>query len=196
MGLLWPRGARGPDPQAPDLVRATPPWKSWSPARRTASAHFGLCPKNAKRPLPLSSCRTPYALDADPSGSLARVILETLTKRHRFVFQDIRGRYKSEGPVSRCSHPPRQNRSQGIDESTAPTTRSPGSWRTFQATTAAPAWLGILLRRLLTVLATLDPHPALKACRPQSSPADQFSRRRLPPQCAAFLLRLCFELLR
>jgi putative CocE/NonD family hydrolase len=91
-----------------------------------------------------------------------------------FVFQDIRGRFKSEGQFVMGRPPRDRNDPKAIDESTD--TSDTIAWLLTKVPNhnGRVGMLGISYGGWLTVMAMLDPHPALKAVSPQASPADQF----------------------
>jgi len=88
------------------------------PARDGAKLHTEIyTPKDAKEPLPMLLDRTPYgvsAADKGMSGHLFRYS-EMFPDGYIFVFQDIRGRYGSEGKFEMLHTAPDAN---GVDEST------------------------------------------------------------------------------
>jgi len=98
-----------------------------------------FAPKNQSGPLPIIFNRTPYGIDgiyrAFP-GSLAELIDEGFI----FAFQDIRGKFKSEGQFVMLRNPRGPGNKTEIDEGTTPTTRSIGCSKMCQTITAASAW--------------------------------------------------------
>src|SRR5689334_13462773 len=67
------------------------------PMRDGARLHVEIfAPKNATEPLPFLFRRTPYGV-GESEGALTRGYAELADEGYIFVFQDIRGRYKSEG---------------------------------------------------------------------------------------------------
>ncbi|MGH9394270.1 MAG: CocE/NonD family hydrolase, partial [Terriglobales bacterium] len=89
-----------------------------------------------------------------------------------FAFQDIRGRFKSEGKFV-MQRPPREN-PHGIDESTD--TYDTIDWlvKNVPHNNGRVGMLGISYGGWLTAMGLLGPHPALKAVSEQASPADMF----------------------
>ena len=80
-----------------------------------------LVPKNAGEALPFLFTRTPYGVLDDEHG-IARgmgIYQELARDGYIFVFQDIRGRYKSEGKFV-MQRPPRRDKNdpRAVDEST------------------------------------------------------------------------------
>src|SRR5437016_2281626 len=54
-------------------------------------------PKERKTPLPFILMRTPYGIDSRGPKALKEYLKDLADKGYIFVFQDIRGRHKSEG---------------------------------------------------------------------------------------------------
>lgn len=134
-------------------------------------------PKDISAPLPLLLARTPYGLGHDENGfhsSLSSSYKELADEGFVFVFQDIRGRHKSEGQFVMLRFPRDKNDSQAIDEGTD--TYDTIEWLLKNAPhhNGRVGILGISYGGWLTMMATLDPHPALKAVSEQASPADMF----------------------
>jgi putative CocE/NonD family hydrolase len=130
-------------------------------------------PKDRSTPLPFIVVRTPYGIDG-AGGALNTSYKELAEDGYIFVFQDIRGRYKSEGQFV-MSRPPRDREDpKAIDESTD--TYDTISWilKNVPGNNGRVGMMGISYPGWLTVMGMLDPHPALKACSPQASPADMF----------------------
>ncbi len=134
-------------------------------------------PKNAHERLPFLITRTPYGQGLDPKGfnlMLGGPYAELARDGYIFVFQDIRGRYKSEGTFVML-RPPRDKRdSKAIDESTD--TYDTIEWLLANVANhnGRAGVLGISYGGWLTVMAMIDPHPALKAVSEQASPADMY----------------------
>jgi putative CocE/NonD family hydrolase len=134
-----------------------------------------LTPKSAHGPLPILIQRTPY-------GTPAREAAERgfpAAQRWRYenfivVVQNIRGRFLSEGKfvMGRPPHDPKD--AKGVDETT-------DAWDTVDwlihnvpNNNGRAGMAGTSYDGWTTVMAALDPHPALKAAIEQASPADQF----------------------
>src|SRR5882724_3358769 len=134
-------------------------------------------PKTATGKLPFLITRTPYGQNLDPQGfnmMLAGPYLELAEEGYVFVFQDIRGRYKSEGKFVML-RPPRDKRDpKAIDESTD--TYDTIEWLLANVSNhnGRAGVLGISYPGWLTVMAMIDPHPAVKAVSEQASPADMY----------------------
>jgi putative CocE/NonD family hydrolase len=130
-------------------------------------------PKDVKEPLPIVLLRTPYGI-GNAKGNFSQYLKDMADDGYVFVFQDIRGRFQSEGQFV-MSRPPRdQSDPKAIDESTD--TYDSIDWlvKNVPNNNGRVGMLGISYGGWLTVMGMLDPHPALKAVSPQASPADMF----------------------
>jgi uncharacterized protein len=130
-------------------------------------------PKAASGPLPFILLRTPYSVDArTPGGGL--YLKDLADEGFIFVFQDIRGKFKSEGtfamqrPLRNAADP------KSIDEGSDAWDTIDWLVKNIPNNSGRVGMLGVSYDGWLTVMAQLDPHPALKATSPQASPADMF----------------------
>ncbi len=131
-------------------------------------------PKAAHGPLPFILERTPYGIDEAPHWVLAGYMKALADEGYIFVFQDIRGRFKSEGRFV-MQRPPRSTADAGaIDESTDAYDTIDWLLKSIPGNNGRAGMLGISYDGWLTAMAMLDPHPALRAVSPQASPADMF----------------------
>src|SRR5262249_40396693 len=75
-------------------------------------------PKDVKEPLPFILLRTPYGIESRGPQSLESYLKDLVDEDYIFVFQDIRGRFKSEGTfvMSRAPRDPKDPKA--IDENT------------------------------------------------------------------------------
>jgi putative CocE/NonD family hydrolase len=133
-------------------------------------------PKKSRGQLPFLFTRTPYGSTDDKgrNGLLPHSYKDFVDEGYIFVFQDIRGRYKSEGQFVMFRPPRDKSDAKAIDESTD--TYDSIAWllEHIPNNNGRAGVLGISYGGWLTVMAMLDPHPALKAVSEQASPADQF----------------------
>src|SRR4051812_44245314 len=131
-----------------------------------------LTPENVSEKLPIYMERTPYGVQAWTSGRLNQNRNELAHEHYVFVFQDIRGRYKSDGTFV-MMRPQRDRRDpRSVDESTD--TYDTIDWliknvannngRVGIAGVSYPGWLA--------AQALIDHHPALKASSPQAPVID------------------------
>jgi putative CocE/NonD family hydrolase len=131
-------------------------------------------PKDAKGPLPIILIRTPYGIDGRAEGNFRNYLKEMVAEGYVFAFQDIRGRFKSEGKfvMTRPARDPKD--AKAIDE--ASDTHDTIDWllKNVKDNNGRVGMLGISYPGWLTAVAMLDPHPALKAVSPQASPVDMF----------------------
>jgi len=133
-------------------------------------------PKQTAGPLPFIFERTPYGLHDDDKGFTTKfgIYEEMIPENFIFVFQDIRGRYGSEGRFVMFRDPRDQSDAQAIDEGTD--TNDTVQWllKNVPNNNGKVGILGISYGGWLTTMALLDPDPAIKAASEQASPADQF----------------------
>jgi putative CocE/NonD family hydrolase len=130
------------------------------------------------RPLPFLMKRSPYGIGdgvspdalSNPQSSLK----EFADEGYIFVFQDIRGRYKSEGSFVMMRNPRDKNDPKSIDESTDAYDTIEWLLKNVPNNNGRVGIFGVSYDGWLTAMAMLDPHPALKAVSPQASPADMF----------------------
>ncbi len=131
-------------------------------------------PKDAKEPLPIILERTPYSADGS-AGQLLSYLKALATEGYVFVFQDIRGRYKSEGQFVMMRAPCADRKNpKAIDEGTDAYDTLEWVVKNVPNNNGRAGMLGISYPGWLTVMAALEPHPALKAVSPQAPPADMF----------------------
>jgi uncharacterized protein len=130
-------------------------------------------PRNATGNLPVLLTRTPYGI-AGAGGSFATSYAELAEEGFIFAFQDIRGRFGSEGQFVML-RPPRDKRdAKGIDEGSDTYDSIQWMLRNVPRNNGRFGMLGVSYPGWLTVMAMLDPHPALKAVSPQASPASMW----------------------
>ncbi|MBI1760054.1 MAG: CocE/NonD family hydrolase [Acidobacteria bacterium] len=134
-----------------------------------------FAPKNASAPLPIILERTPYNAPANQGWANGKY-KALAADGYIFVFQDIRGRYKSEGqfvmqraPVSVLKHDPKL-----IDEVTDAYDTIEWLIKNVPNNNGRVGIVGISYPGWTAAMATLAPHPALRAASPQASPADMF----------------------
>jgi hypothetical protein len=135
-------------------------------------------PKNAAAPLPFLMKRSPYGIGDGVSpqafSNPQSALRELADEGYIFVFQDIRGRYKSGGAFVMMRNPRDKNDPQSVDESTDTFDTIEWLLKNVPNHNGRVGVFGVSYDGWLTVLAMLDPHPALKAVSPQASPADMF----------------------
>src|SRR5579863_10093773 len=131
-------------------------------------------PRKSGEQLPFLLTRTPYGVTDDKGKNhyLDGSYNEFFADGYIFVFQDIRGRYKSEGQFV-MFRPPRSH-NETIDEGTDTYDTIEWLLKNVPNNNGRVGILGGSYGGWLTVMAMLEPHPALKAASEQASPADQF----------------------
>jgi putative CocE/NonD family hydrolase len=144
------------------------------PMRDGVRLHTAIySPSGLTTNVPIILTRTPYGI-AGAARTLTGGYAELADDGYIFVFQDIRGRFKSEGQFIMLRPPRDKKAPTAIDESSD--THDTIDWLLKNAThnNGRVGMLGVSYPGWLTVMAMLDPHPALKAVSPQASPADMF----------------------
>jgi uncharacterized protein len=145
------------------------------PMRDGAKLHTEIyVPKDAKAPLPFFLTRSPYGLHDDAKGYTPLLVLyqEMFPDGYIFVFQDIRGKYGSEGQFV-MQRPPRKDK-KGIDEGTDTYDTIDWLLKNVPNNNGRVGEAGISYGGWLTAMSILEPHPALKAVSEQASPVDMF----------------------
>jgi putative CocE/NonD family hydrolase len=130
-------------------------------------------PKDLKEKLPILLIRTPYGALSEEKD-LRTSYGHLISDGYIFAFQDIRGRFKSEGqfvmqrPVRSMADP------KAIDESTDTYDTIEWLLKNINDHNGRVGMVGISYGGWLTTMSLLDPHPSLKAASEQASPADMF----------------------
>jgi uncharacterized protein len=164
-------------PQPPDYTSMFDKTDAMIPMRDGVKLHTEIyVPKDTKEPLPFLLTRTPYGLSDDVHGFSHYLGLyqEMFADGYIFVFQDIRGRFSSEGSFV-MQRPARDRKdSHSIDEGTD--TYDTIDWliKNVPNNNGRAGEVGISYGGWLTAMSLLEPHPALKAVSEQASPADMF----------------------
>jgi uncharacterized protein len=163
------------DGQAPAPAPEFKTTQAMVPMRDGVKLHTVIfMPKDAAGPLPFLLMRTPYGAPESPLPLKAAPYHELVAEGYIFVFQDIRGRYKSEGAFV-MQRPPRDRRDpRAIDESTDAYDTVAWLLENVSGHNGRAGLMGISYGGWLTAMAMIDPHPAVKAVSPQASPADMY----------------------
>jgi len=133
-------------------------------------------PKDATQPLPMIFERTPYGISTSNNG-YSRMLSRynsMMPDGYIFAFQDIRGRYASEGkfvmlrPIHDLADP------KGVDESTD--TYDTIDWliKNVPRNNGRVGLDGISYDGFLVTMGMINPHPALKAVSEQACMGDTF----------------------
>ena len=131
-------------------------------------------PGNATEPLPFLFERTPYGVGGS-ADEITTSYKDLAEDGYIFVFQDIRGRYKSEGTFVMQRPPkPVDAPGQAIDESTD--TNDSIDWMLAHVpnNNGRVGMLGVSYDGWTAAMGMLGGHKALRAVSPQASPADMF----------------------
>ena len=130
-------------------------------------------PKDQHGPLPIILLRTPYGI-AHAEDNFTMYLKTLAEEGYIFVFQDIRGKFGSEGTfvMQRPAREPGDTKA--LDEGTD--TYDTIDWlvKHVPDNNGRVGMLGISYGGWLTIMAGLEPHPALKAISPQASPSDMW----------------------
>ncbi len=144
------------------------------PARDGVRLHTRIFTPTAQSgPLPIILLRTPYGV-----GKAARhfvTYFKALAEDgYVFAFQDIRGKFGSEGTFVMQRPARAAGDTKSLDEGTD--TYDTIDWliNNVPRNNGRVGMLGVSYDGWLTVMGALEPHPALKAVSPQASPADMW----------------------
>lgn len=123
-------------------------------------------------PLPIIFKRTPYGIQG-AAGNFNAYYRALADEGYIFVHQDIRGKFGSEGDFV-MQRPARGNDRNAIDEGTD--TYDTIDWliKNVRNNNGRVGMLGVSYDGWTTIMAAIEPHPALKAISPQASPADMW----------------------
>jgi len=132
-----------------------------------------LTPVDQKGPLPILFRRTPYGVPAAAPPRIPPPFKELVADGYIFVFQNLRGRFKSEGVF---------NLSSAVDlKDPKATNETTDAYDTIEwlvknvpDNNGKVGMFGVSYDGLTTAITLLHPHPALKAISEQASPADQW----------------------
>src|SRR5262245_3997851 len=131
-----------------------------------------LAPQTQTEPLPILIDRTPYGVKEYESETINLAYPEFVADGYIFVFQDIRGKFDSEGQFVMV-RPPRDTRDvKSIDESTD--TYDTIDWlvKNVPHNNGRVGIMGVSYDGWLATMALIGPHPALKAVSPQAPVGD------------------------
>jgi putative CocE/NonD family hydrolase len=144
------------------------------PMRDGVKLHTNVfTPRGFAGNLPIMMVRTPYGIEGGEQ-SFKGAYAELARDGYIFVHQDIRGRFKSEGQFVMLRKMRDKRDPKAIDESTDAYDTINWLLKNVPRNNGRVGMMGVSYPGWLTVVAMLDPHPALKAVSPQASPADMF----------------------
>ncbi len=129
-------------------------------------------PRNKKETYPFLLQRTPYGVSESPMPELSQP--ELATEGFIFVFQDIRGRYDSEGRFEMLRMSRDKNDKNSIDESSDTYDTIDWLLKNISNNNGKAGIYGVSYDGWTSIITLTEPHPALKAISEQATPADWF----------------------
>jgi len=170
--LCW--GAPALSPRSPSSGGAYDVSEAMIPMRDGVRLHTLIyAPKDAAVPLPIILSRTPYGI-AGSARRLEGAYKELADDGYIFAFQDIRGRYKSEGSFVMIRPARDRNVPLSFDEASDAYDTIEWLVANVPRNNGRVGMLGVSYDGWLTAMTLLEPHPALKAVSPQAPPADMW----------------------
>jgi uncharacterized protein len=130
-------------------------------------------PRQAVGPLPILLARTPYGVPDDEKRLESHVYDALNADGYIYVFQNLRGRFKSEGKWVML-HPLCSTKTGCVDESTDAYDTIDWLVKNVANNNGRVGVWGISYSGWTTTMALVNPNPALKAASEQASPADMF----------------------
>ncbi|MBS1978197.1 MAG: CocE/NonD family hydrolase [Bacteroidetes bacterium] len=131
-------------------------------------------PAVQKEAYPILFLRTPYGVAKMPSPNLRDYTADLAKDGYIFVFQDIRGRYQSEGTFEMQRFTRDRKNPKAIDESTDTYDAIEWLLKNVKGNNGKVGMFGISYAGWTTMMGTIDAHPALKAVSEQASPSDMW----------------------
>jgi putative CocE/NonD family hydrolase len=132
-----------------------------------------LAPVDQKGRLPILFRRTPYGVPASAPPRIPPAWKELAADGYIFVFQNLRGRFKSEG-VFKLSSAVDLKDPKATNETTDAYDSIDWLVKNVPDNNGKVGMFGVSYDGLTTAMTLLYPHPALKAISEQASPADQW----------------------
>ncbi len=132
-----------------------------------------FAPRDRPESLPIIFMRTPYGI-ADAAKNFVTGLTTLADEGYIFVFQDIRGKFASEGTfvMQRPARSPGDPKA--VDEATDAYDSIDWLVKNVPRNNGRVGMMGTSYDAWLTVMAALDPHPALRAVIEKASPADMW----------------------
>jgi putative CocE/NonD family hydrolase len=130
-------------------------------------------PRSQAGPLPIILKRTPYGI-AGSAGNFNAYFKALADDGYIFVFQDIRGKFGSEGTFVMQRPPRAEGDTASLDEGTDTYDTIDWLLKNVRGNNGRVGMLGVSYDGWTTIMGALQPHPALKAVSPQASPADMW----------------------
>src|SRR3954470_2087056 len=142
------------------------------PMRDGVKLHTVIFTPTIDKPLPIIMERTPYGVSENSSDSINGDEQDLVADGYIFVYQDIRGKYGSEGDFVMVHPVADHHNPKAVDESTD--TYDTIDWliKNVPGNNGKVGIKGVSYDGWLSTMALIDPHPALKASSPQAPVAD------------------------
>ena len=144
------------------------------PMRDGVRLHTKLfVPRDQDGPLPIIMKRTPYGVEG-AAANFTTYLKALADEGYIFAFQDIRGKFGSEGTfvMQRPARP--SGDTSALDEGTDTYDTIEWLLKNVTRNNGRVGMLGVSYDGWTTIMGALEPHPALKAISPQASPADMW----------------------
>lgn len=132
-----------------------------------------FAPRDRPESLPIIFMRTPYGIK-DSAKNFVTGLKTLADEGYIFVFQDIRGKFGSEGTFVMQRPARRPGDSKAVDEASDAYDTIDWLVRNVPRNNGRVGMMGTSYDAWLTVMAALDPHPALRAVIEKASPADMW----------------------
>jgi uncharacterized protein len=132
-----------------------------------------LTPLDQKVPLPILLSRTPYGVPAQAPTTIAPRLKELMADGYILVYQNLRGRFKSEG-VFKLSSQVNLSDPKDVNETTDAWDTIDWLVKNVPNNNGSVGIYGVSYDGLTAALTLLHPHPALKAVSEQAAPVDQW----------------------
>ena len=129
-------------------------------------------PENQTEPLPVLIERSPYGVKGWNSSGVNGSRPELVKDGYVFVFQDIRGRYESEGEFVMVRPPVNHRDPKAVDESTDTYDTIEYLLKNVANNNGRVGIYGVSYGGWLSSVALINPHPALKTSSPQAPIGD------------------------
>ncbi|MGC1490311.1 MAG: CocE/NonD family hydrolase [Candidatus Acidiferrum sp.] len=173
--VLVPLFGAAPQRQRPNFAELFDKTEVMIPMRDGVKLHTEFyTPKNATEPLPILMSRTPYGISSADKGISPMIYryADMVPDGYIFAFQDIRGRYGSEGKfvMLRPLHDPSDPK--GVDESTDTYDMIDWLVKNVPNNNGRVGLDGISYDGFLVTMGMIHPHPALKAASEQACMGD------------------------
>lgn len=150
-----------------------------------------LTPIHQKEPLPILMQRTPYGVPDKAPETIPPFLQELSKDGYIFVFQSVRGRFKSGGVFSAAPYIDLNN-PKAVNETTDAYDTIDWLVKHVPLNNGRVGIFGVSYLGLTSALTLLDPNPALKAVSEQASPVDQWMNDDIH-HYGAFRLSYAFE---